>query len=614
MYLRQTRMRTFDEIHDFQATTLDDNPPGFRLIARFRTFAEIAGWTVMVASVAACAGLIAGIPQAKTALVSQGFSLAVGASLASAGLSLALQGSLTTRRWERWLAKIAALAVVIHAGWSLINHMRQPAGELPTSSWPYDMAMPGPYPEILALSLLTVGVSLLLILRPPISLRQRTGTLLHWGSGAATLLALVGYSCTLAGGLGLSPALSLALTVMYLGIIFGQPERGPFSVIVAENIGGMVARRLFFSVLGVPLVLGYLNLAMESAHFYEPALGSSILAGSIIVVLTTVIVYTSESLQRLYRQAMVSGTVRRQQEQRLTIQYILARVLAESSSIEEAGPKILQTACQAVGWLTGSLWLVDKETNRLQLSSFWHLPDLDVHDFERATREAHFERNIGLPGKVWASAEALSIMTAVDDVNFPRAREALKYGLHAGFGIPILLDNEVIGVIEFFAREPRELDESMLELFTTFGVQFGQFIQRKLAEQALRASQELTRQIIEKAIDPFIAIDQDGKVTDWNTQAEKTFGWSRAEAMGRTLAELIIPPSRSESREESLEAFRTTRGGILLHQRKELTVIDKSGREFPAEIAFIPISSAESPTLCAFLRDISDRKRQEEMI
>src|SRR6267378_6669962 len=62
-----------------------------------------------------------------------------------------------------------------------------------------------------------------------------------------------------------------------------------------------------------------------------------------------------------------------------------------------------------------------------------------------------------------------------------------------------------------------------------------------LAQETLRESEQLARGIIDTALDAFVQMDDDGTISDWNSQAEKIFGWSRSEALGRNLGELIIP-------------------------------------------------------------------------
>ena len=96
---------------------------------------------------------------------------------------------------------------------------------------------------------------------------------------------------------------------------------------------------------------------------------------------------------------------------------------------------------------------------------------------------------IGLPGRVWSNREPIYISDIVNDANFPRAPIAAREGLHAAFGVPILLGGEVLGVMEFFSHEIRQPDQDLLDMMATLGSQIGQFIERKRAEEALHQAQ-----------------------------------------------------------------------------------------------------------------------------
>jgi PAS domain S-box-containing protein len=136
---------------------------------------------------------------------------------------------------------------------------------------------------------------------------------------------------------------------------------------------------------------------------------------------------------------------------------------------------------------------------------------------------------------------------------------------------------------------------------------------RKHAEQELlRHRDEQTRLILDTASDAFVAIDSNGKITTWNTQAEKTFGWSTAEAIGKKLSETIIPPQYREAHERGLKHFQATGEGRVLNKRIEITALRRNGREFPIELTIWPIKLGETCSFNAFIRDISERKRAEE--
>ena len=137
--------------------------------------------------------------------------------------------------------------------------------------------------------------------------------------------------------------------------------------------------------------------------------------------------------------------------------------------------------------------------------------------------------------------------------------------------------------------------------------------ERKRAEEVLQESQERYRSIIETAQDAFISIDTNGVITDWNHQAETTFGWSRAEVMRRPLAETIIPPQYREAHSYGLQRFLTTGEGPVLNKRIELTATHHDGHEFPVEVTIWPVRRGVDYTFNAFVRDISERQAVERM-
>ncbi len=128
---------------------------------------------------------------------------------------------------------------------------------------------------------------------------------------------------------------------------------------------------------------------------------------------------------------------------------------------------------------------------------------------------------------------------------------------------------------------------------------------------ALEESEERIRLIIGTALDAVITMDARGVTTDWSSQAEKAFGWSRDEAVGRSLAELIIPVQHREAHERGLARFLKTGEGPVLNTRIEITAVHKDGHELPVELAISPIRRGGSWEFCAFVRDITERKRAE---
>ncbi len=143
------------------------------------------------------------------------------------------------------------------------------------------------------------------------------------------------------------------------------------------------------------------------------------------------------------------------------------------------------------------------------------------------------------------------------------------------------------------------------------GVQgaFWDVTDRKRAQEAIAASQALTRQIIDTALDAFVAMDARGEIVDWNPQAEKIFGWAREEVEGRKLSETLIPERFRADHERGLATFLDTGAGPVLNQRIELVALHKAGHEFPIELTIAAIPVNDSYRFNAFVHDISVRRR-----
>jgi PAS domain S-box-containing protein len=130
-------------------------------------------------------------------------------------------------------------------------------------------------------------------------------------------------------------------------------------------------------------------------------------------------------------------------------------------------------------------------------------------------------------------------------------------------------------------------------------------------EQAARDSELRTRLVVDSALDAVINMDEAGRITAWNAQAERTFGWTAREAIGRSLSETIVPVQLRRAHERGLERFRQTGQGAVLGQRIEIVALRRDGEEFPIELAITPLPGPTGHFFSAFLRDISERKRAE---
>ncbi|WP_229505936.1 response regulator [Massilia genomosp. 1] len=131
---------------------------------------------------------------------------------------------------------------------------------------------------------------------------------------------------------------------------------------------------------------------------------------------------------------------------------------------------------------------------------------------------------------------------------------------------------------------------------------------RPLLAQLVREQRRI-RVILENSNDAFIALGVDGCITDWNTEAERTFGWSAADAIGRRLSELIIPPAQRAAHDAGFARFTGSGAGPVINNRLEVSALHRDGHEIPIEMAVAAFQTSDGFVANAFVRDISERRR-----
>ena len=120
--------------------------------------------------------------------------------------------------------------------------------------------------------------------------------------------------------------------------------------------------------------------------------------------------------------------------------------------------------------------------------------------------------------------------------------------------------------------------------------------------------------ILDTALDAVIVMNSKGIIVDWNDVAASTFGWTRIEATGALLCDLIIPLQFRDAHRRGLETFLRTGEGPLLRKRIEVTALRKSREEFPVELSITPYPHDGELVFLGFVRDIADRKRAAERL
>jgi PAS domain S-box-containing protein len=297
----------------------------------------------------------------------------------------------------------------------------------------------------------------------------------------------------------------------------------------------------------------------------------------------------------------------------LELESAVNNIIAEEVSLTLAAPRILRAVCMSTGWDIGALWRVDAEAARLRCIGVWRRPSIEATQFEARTMEFVFAAGEGLPGRVWQNGSASWVTDLNMDANFPRHSIAARDGVQSGAGFPILAGMESLGVMEFFSLQTREVDAELLEMMSHIGIQIGQLIERKRAEEALRESEDRFRTLAETASDAIITIDEGSNIIFVNPATEGIFGYTVEEMTGANLV-MLMPEYLRHLHQQGLNRYVATGRRHMAWESIELPGLHKSGREIPLELSFGEFTKNGKRYFTGIARDITERKRAEEVL
>jgi len=175
-----------------------------------------------------------------------------------------------------------------------------------------------------------------------------------------------------------------------------------------------------------------------------------------------------------------------------------------------------------------------------------------------------------------------------------------------------------VDCLDAFARELPEFDASarantetvIHQFFSDLLVETAQQFAAEKAKE-LAGSEQNSQSILDAALDSIIVIGDDGRVQEWNIAAERLFGYSRAQALGKEMADLIIPRELRARHRAGMAQYRTTGDGSLLGRRIEMPALRSDGSRLEVELAITPYQVNEKTVFTAYVRDISERVRSE---
>lgn len=218
--------------------------------------------------------------------------------------------------------------------------------------------------------------------------------------------------------------------------------------------------------------------------------------------------------------------------------------------------------------------------------------------------------------------ESGMIVVGSERVNFPSQTENLLLSVAANQASIALREAALLREQKQVAGElDQRVAERTAELAATNEDLRKEIVERRLAEERLRHEEhELKRSeahkaaILDSSPDCVLAIDHEGRITEFNPAAELTFGHSRNDVLGTRIADVIIPPSLREKHNNGFARYLATGESKVLGRRLEMTALCADGREIPVELTITRIAQDGPPAFTGHLRDITERKRSEDAL
>ena len=227
----------------------------------------------------------------------------------------------------------------------------------------------------------------------------------------------------------------------------------------------------------------------------------------------------------------------------------------------------------AIGnWVSGSIWLRDKDGEQLHCECTWHRDKPGLENFAKATQDVTLKGSRGLPGRVVSSEKPAWIRDVTQDSNFPRATAAAAANLRGAFAFPLCAEGEVNGVLELFSPDTVQPDDDLLSLVEALGSQIGLFVHRRKIEEELQRQKEVAEHA-NAAKDRFLA----NLSHELRTPLTPILIWAGGmvneaglpSEIGEGL-EMVCRNVELEARliDDLLDLTRITRGKLQLHLRK----------------------------------------------
>lgn len=279
----------------------------------------------------------------------------------------------------------------------------------------------------------------------------------------------------------------------------------------------------------------------------------------------------------------------------------VAQALSESDTPLALLCNVLGLLGNALEWDTGNIWRVDYDSVYMTSAAIWTARGKAFPNFEALSKARRFAYGEGLPGGVWKQREDVWIPHLEDAEFFPRFNIAALDGIVSAAAVPIVIQNRVVGTMEFFSSRPRPKEIAMLEAMRAAATQIGAYLERLRLEEGVTGARAEFELLAEQAFDAIVTIDENGTILFSNSALTRIFGYTREELRGRNMEELI-PPQLREAHRAGMKRYLETGKRNISWDGIVLTGLHKEGLQFPVEIRFGEINQGGRRLFTGYMR------------
>lgn len=271
---------------------------------------------------------------------------------------------------------------------------------------------------------------------------------------------------------------------------------------------------------------------------------------------------------------------------------------------EDALGLALEVSCRCFDWPAGMMWRVDD--HELVLVERFSDGSARAEGFVAAIGTAMplGDGSHRTPLAALVATRSPAAAWLLDAETTATSLAAQAHGLRSTVAFAVLVDDDPTFVMQAFSASRDRPSRATLAALETVALQLSRVVERDLASRRLESSHWRLEQVIHTARDAYLSLDTEGRILAWNRQAERLFGWSAEEVIGRPMTATIVAPREHERFRDELARFRSGTDPTAMDRVIDTWARHRDGHDIPVEVTIWPLRiDGGDPQINNLIRD-----------